>query len=344
MNKKIIINENQLNNIITPLYKKYAIIEKVISLVESRGMFKDYDSVINLIITYCDTYIKQNNPDKKIKVSKGNNIAVNLNLYKINIPIDILNKISWANNKEIIINVSDMNEEDLNKLGEKDIIDNRNAGYSNLSFDKIDANGKLSKLSIFLYVFSLNKKIYYQNLHSSLYHELTHAFENYSRLKKNNNGLFTILNNTNYFDIINSDSNDPNLMSFNEINYRLLINTELNALIASTYGDLQRINSVRNNFSRDIKQTDAYKIYDSIKNHILPSIIKLDANYWKIFKSKTYLQKNKTISINNFKKEFIKSVDFKLNELIKGIGKVASQYYDDIEMKNNMLKTKIIQP
>jgi hypothetical protein len=344
MNKEIIIKENQLNNIISPTYKNSVIVEHIISLVESRGMFKGYDSIIDPIIRYCDSYLKERYPYKTEEYTNSDNKTFKFYRYRIIIPDKLLSSITWANNKELIINVVDMDEEAIDMLGNENIVNFRRGYSENSRYDKIDDNGKLNSLRITISVFSVNKNIFYQNFHSALYHEFTHAFENYNRLKKNSNGLFRHLVGTNYSKIMSSNNDDKNLNLFNYVNYMLLVNTELNALIASTYGDLQRIHSVRNNFSKDIKQTDAYKTYDDIKNNYLPTIIKLNDDYWKMFQDMTYLQKDKKLSANRFKNEFIKAVDFKLNNLIKGIGRVASQYYDDIEMKEKMAETKIIQP
>ena len=297
---------------------------KVIRIVEERGMFMNYKHIIEPIIKYLQTYIQNNKPNRKSKLAK----VYEIDKYEnINIPKELTSKITWIDNLNIIVNVYDVTNDVFEKV--PNIANHRDDSGDLKRIDSLNNEGKLTSFTINITTFSVDKIIYKQNIQSTLYHELTHAFENYNRLKKYGSNSFDYLSKTKYSKVAN-DSDNP----FSYLNY-ILTQTEINADIASVYGDLERMNSVRSNFSKDIKNTDAYKLYIKAKTVILPNLIKQDEHAWSQYQKETYFVKSKQMSPNEFKKSFIRYADMKLNDLFTGIGKVASQYYDDIEMDDN---------
>lgn len=112
--------------------------------------------------------------------------------------------------------------------------------------------------------------------------------------------------------------------------------TEFNALIASVYGDLEGINSKRENFANDIKNTQAYDIYLTIsKNYKLLYKKINEENITKIkelFNEYEFHLNPYNNSTESFVKELSRKTNFLLKQLIKGIGRTASLYYDNQEV------------
>lgn len=329
MPNKLIITEKQFK-LITE-FNNYE--RNIIRIVEARGMFTNHDNIIAPIVKYVNSYIKTNMYDEIKSFGTNNGETLYLKKYEIIIPNYITKAITWAENIEIKVNIFNINEEDIKYLNIDEINEYHNGGF--LPGDKLSENGKLNNLKIFIKGFSIYGEVISKNLYSTLYHEITHAFENYNRLKKNINGLDYYYKNTKYGDLINNEYEDYNMSKFNDINYFLFSNVENNANVASAYGDLERIKSKRENFSTDIKETFPYKEYNYYKYDIIPMLAKLDNSYWEKFKDIAFTTNKINQSTGRFKSDFIKSANYKLNDLLRGIGKVASQYYDDSEMKNN---------
>lgn len=327
MSKKIIITEAQLNKTVN-------------ILSEDRGMFTNYEKIVNPIIKYVETYIKNNQPNAKENL---NNIEANV--YNISIPINLLSEITWAENKIITINVFDITEQGLNSIGGIKWAKNFTSGSAYvLESDKLTPDNKLESLNVEFDLISVNKVLIANFIRNALYHELTHAFQNYNQLLKTGKGLYHSNLNTNYGEIkgnLESPSNDEYINMFNKINYTLLNTAELNATIAGVYGSLETLNSTRDNFAKDIQKISAYNMYKDIKDNYLPKLSALDDSYWDLFQNTTYLQKKNPTPGNQsglrretpqkFKQRFLNSVNFKLKQFINGIGKVASQYYDNVE-------------
>jgi len=333
MSKIIKLNEGELTTLVEKIFKTTLFENKIIRIVENRGMFPNHRHIIEPIISYVEKYIRENEPNNEIylNAAKGQIPAF---LYIVEIPESILKGLSWVYKKSITIKVFDIDNETIKIFGYDNLSNYRYAYYNVNMEDKLTDNKLLESLNIKMEAYSLNGKLFVQNIQSSLYHEITHAYENYSRLLKMNKNVYDALNKTNYRQVSKNLNNE-----FNYITYYLLTQYELNANIASSYGDFERMKSERKNFSQDLKNTSAYKTYNIIKNDYLPKLIKLDDQKWGEFQKEIY--PNSTETINAFKKDFIKYVDLKLNDLYRGIGKVASQYYDDHELKNEFENTTI---
>lgn len=297
---------------------------KIIRIVEERGMFMNYKHVIEPIISYVQNFIQNNPPTKQATLSQKYTID---KFEKIVIPKELTDKLTWIDNLNIFVNVYDVTSEVFEKVPSID--SHRDASGDLNRKDSLNDKGQLNSFNIYLTTFSVDRQIYKQNIQSSLYHEITHAFENYNRLKKYGSNSFDYISKTKYVKVANN-VDDP----FSYLNY-MLTQTEINADIASVYGDLERMNSVRGNFAKNIKKTDAYRNYIKAKTITLPNLIKQGEVSWAQYQKETYFVKSKQMSPNEFKKSFVKYADMKLNDLFTGIGKVASQYYDDIEMKDN---------
>ena len=114
--------------------------------------------------------------------------------------------------------------------------------------------------------------------------------------------------------------------------------SELNALINGVYGDLYSLNSNRDNFKNDVKNTQAYNIYIFIRDN-LRMLDKLTNEDWdnvrKAFNLLSADGSKQTIDISSFKNRFKTFTIRKLNNLMKGIGRISSFYYDKKESFEN---------
>jgi len=328
-------NKNTLREYISNIVSTTLLEHKIIRIVEERGMFSDYKQLISPILNYINRSLKMdiNYTPYTLTLKNGQSFKARKYFYKI--PNEFLKGLSWIENKHIGITIVDVTKEDSVKIGVDEIKGVRSGLYSASKFDKLTPSGKLEDLKITLLGFSIDEELVYENLQSSLYHEFTHAYENFKKIKKGGN-LMQDMSLTNY-DIVSKHNNEP----FKFINYYLLNKTEFHANLAGVYGDLERIGSLRKNFSNDIKETSAYEYYTKIKDEYLPQIIKMGEDEWDIFKTQTFKKTINQPGTNAFKNHFIKLVEIQLSDFFRGIGKVASQYYDDIEIKDDF-KNKTI--
>ena len=261
-----------------------------------------YNKQIKEIVNYVDNYIK----DKD---------STDLTII---IPEKLTNDIDMFNNLKLIVNVSNNYDGDY-KSG---------TGKSLFANDVIlNDDNKIENAKITINAYSYNNILYKRTLTHSLYHELNHYYEYYKRLLRNEDPFIFIGKQiTNYeYKQLNFSSNDIDKY-IKTVLYRLYIKTEYNALISSVYPDLIEYGTTKNNLQYDLSYTTAYSIYKYIKNNtdILNS---LTVNDWEIlyeFCNDTtnngygdyYLRTN---SILGFKRKFIKTLNYKLNNFYKDI-------------------------
>lgn len=318
MSKKIFITEKQLNDAVT-----------IVS--EDKGMFAGYKNIASPIIDYIQNYVKLTPPKEQVQLYDG----IKANQYIIEIPQKFLSQITWTEDKNIKINVFDIAKTDITGIDINALVKKFTTGDIYISEENdLSPNGKLSYFDIEINALSIDKIVYTNFISSIIYHELTHAYQEYNKLLKTDGGMHKELTLSNYDEIkhnLQSPGNNENIVLFDKINYALLNTTELNAYIAGVYGSLETLKSTRDKFNIDIKRTSAYNMYKDIKTKYMPKLIALDDSYWDMFRNITYREKEYKESPQKFKQRFIKIVDQKLDELMKGIGKVASQYYDDTE-------------
>lgn len=328
MIKKILVTEAQLSGIIN-------------IMAEDRGMFPNHQDLAKSIIQYVQDYVNKHKNKAEQKITDN----ITGDLYQIKLPNSLLSQLTWVDNKDMVISVIDITPEEYNALGGLKWAKKLTNGNTHVSdTDKLTIDKKLAQLDIEITLVSTNKNLVINYFGNVLYHELTHVYQNYNQLLKTGVGLYQHNTKTNYDEIMTNlqdPTSDENLRIFNIINYSLLNTAELNAIVAGVYGSLETLNSTRNNFQKDIQRISAYAVYDTIKNNYLPKLISLDDLYWDIFMHAAYQQKIKPTENNpsqlrketarKFKQRFVNSVNFKLDELINRIGKMASKYYDDME-------------
>lgn len=291
---------------------------KIIKLVEERGYLgTEYIPVIEQIIDYTQSYIARKYQSFREK-------------YSLNIPKIITKKIDCV--KDLTIEVFIQNTPN----GRFQFGGGDNEIYLS---NKINKNGKLEYGKIRIYAYSYNGKLYKHTMFNSLSHELNHLIEIYKRMSANDTSYTIFRLNKNAFDAINNKfSKNKKIDDYARmIIYRLMRKSELNAIINGVYGDLETINSIRSDFKEDIKETQAYHIYKHIKDNLY-LIDRFGMFTWKaIMNSYNMISSDgakQPVNVENFKTIFKNKTIQKLNDLIKGIGKIASFYYDRKEESN----------
>ena len=295
-------------------------------LVEERSLAAIPNrTIVNKILEFC-----------QIKAS----LLKNGDEVSFMIPEQITKRIDIVNDLKIKVSITDATS------------DNSLNGSGYVKIDKLVGfeNNKIECAEIILKGYSYNGILYDRTIISSLYHELNHLYDFWNDLKKTGNikrSTKSITKIGDRSDCVITDDKGVDDFIYGII-YRLYSETELNALIANIYGDLQSINSKRNDFQKDITKTKSYIIYSVIKNNLsaLKKVMLSDES--RIDKLKKFLDDN-GIQLNpygnskaDYIKEFIRKTAYLLKKLYKGMGRVASLYYDTNEFQkpdNNKIIT-----
>ena len=202
--------------------------------------------------------------------------------------------------------------------------------YKPLEIKYKDEQKCLDGVFITLYVvYNNDGKILNKYLEGTLSHEINHVYDMFMRIQKNeiikyNQSVYKYK----YFP-------QDNKFLYN-IFYRLFSETEFNALVSSVYSDLKEINSQRENYSIDILNTQAYEVYNEIKNNYNKTVDKLSNK--EVQEIKLYLNKysinikcDENVSDKTFKRCFKLKIEHLLRKLFKNICRAASYYYDEVE-------------
>ena len=287
---------------------------KAIRLVEERGVAAfPYRTVCKEIINYCKNYIAGMTPGEE---------------SSFQIPYLITRKIDFVD--RLIIKVVIKDGENYAHLS--------GGGQVDLQIDDKIVDGKFEKGVITIYGFSYYGVLYEATILNTLYHELNHFYEAWKELTKTGSMSLYACQATKGAVRVNIFDDEKLNFWLTTICYRLFTETEFNALISGVYGNLEGINSERENFSEDIKKTQAYYNYENMKN-ALPYIM-------REFKKEPGLifHFNKTLNyygihLNPYTKdafglmkEFNRRTKYLLKCLIRGIGRAASLYYDAQEV------------
>lgn len=320
---------------------------KVINIVEERGLAGlKYSKVCGEMIEYIKKYAYLHIPNDYITeryyFNNGKDIKdLHVWIYDILVPDYITEKIDFIEklNFHIILKRVIMeNAED--KMYEYLRVAGSGSNTSN-KHDILNKDNQLKNSGIEIVCYMINDDFIDSTFKVSFFHEINHAYENYKRLlnyQKNSNlkekNLYYKLSNINYIGKVKLlDSSNAYDLAMGEILYRLWTDSERNALITHIYGDLESMKSKRENFSKDLKKSSAYKIYFNLKNNCIPLINSLnDSELWQKYMQILGLKYNyMNKDIDAFKRSFIKRSNILLNSLFHNIGKAASLYYDQSE-------------
>jgi len=311
--------------------------EELIQLVEERGVgIYPFKEVIDEIADYVQkTLNKTLLSSKSNKLTTTDNKVVNYMCYIVNIPKTITEKFTWINDLNISIEVRDTKDKEtikpLSGTGATTLHPTQKLVFVNNEY-------KLSVGDINIICYSVDKQLQPRTLYLNLFHEFNHDWENFNRLKKNqeekekygsdevSNGLWFTHYQLNYNNIVKGcKSNDENIRKFCNILYRLWIPDEFNALIASVYGDLKGLCS--KSYKEDYKKLNAYGIYVNLKSYL--NDLKTKGNLvWQEL-STYHIVSIPPNRIESFKNQFITQSEYKLNDLFHRINRTASLYYEN---------------
>ena len=294
-------------------------------LVEERGLAAIPNrKIVNKILEFCQ--IKTN------QIKNGETLS-------FTIPEQITKRIDIVNVLKINVNITDATADNsLNGSGRVTL--DRTIGF---------VNNKIDYAEITINGYSYNGILYDRTILSSLYHELNHLYDFWNDLKKTGSLSRSAKSVAKAGEIKDCNVTGNNVVDkfIHDIIYRLFSETELNALIANTYGDLQSIGSRRENFQEDIKKTKPYMVYFVIKDNLSALRKSMSSSDERIDDLKKYLEGNGIMlnpygnSKNDYLKEFFRKTAYLLKKLYKGIGRVASLYYDTNEFRKPNVNEKI---
>lgn len=297
-------------------------------LIERRGVVAyPYLASIRNICDYVNDYIRNYKSD-------------NENKWTIEIPLNLTAPIKLFKELHIIVTVR-------HDDGEHNFGNGESIVYGDDIKKRIQDNQWINE-TIKIDAFCDEDNILYRKtLYNNLIHEINHKAE---ELNAYLNGQV--------FNYVAYDAQElcakPStiIFSMNEerdkliknILYRLLSSSELNALIASVYGDLMGIDSKRENFARDIQEVQACHVYNEIFDN-LDLLDTMPKSEWSILER--YLNPRKKIGgnefqLNVFKNIFIHRVDKALLRLYNGIYKAAESYYTFNEERQQIKESKNI--
>ena len=296
---------------------------KMIRLVEERGVAAfPYRTAINEIMEWCQKQTTYLTPGQKTAFT---------------VPKWLTAKIDFVIDLTIDVTVED---------GEN-FAYHSGGGVLQITWGDRIIDGKYDKARIKIQAFSYYGDIYERTILNSLNHELNHFYEAWKELARS--GTMSLYSKQ----AVKGNANitcltDAYNRKANQIIYRLYCESELNALIAGDYGDLAGFKSHRKRFTKDLKHLQAYYLYTTM----LMDLDDLIFYFQQIHPEhvKPFIQELKRVGIelnpyykNNqgYIKEFGRRTKFLLKTLIRGIGKVASLYYDSIEVPENNFEITI---
>ena len=265
--------------------------------------------------------------------------------WHISIPKRLTEKFEIFSDLDIEVTVTDLGEEAKTQSG--------GGKYMVQSNQIVTSSGKFWMPSLIrLQGFSNGRSLVRQSIYNSLIHELNHAFEHYSRLSKIYNvpekDYDGVLNQTKALNLLQHELGLKDRDTFWWIIYRLHSTTELDALIAGVYGELAGKSSLRVDCKKDIKNLSAYVVWkactdtlDYIVDHEHDShVLDVFDTVYDTFRDPDFrevlapicpVSNPKNVSRNGFIKAFIEKTKRRLDQLLRGIYRTASYYYDSQE-------------
>ena len=204
-------------------------------------------------------------------------------------------------------------------------------------------HNKLDEVIIKISGYAYDGVLYDRSILTSLYHELNHLYDFWKAKTENHTMSRAVktIQKTGMRLSTGSVTSDPTINKLlKNILYRLFSETELNAVAASVYGDLEGLKSQRSNYKDDIVKTKAYYIYNQFKTNL-----EYVFNHFMLYNNEIpnlrALLNSCDISLSPYGtsdiaylKDFVRKCKFLLKRLYTAIGKVASKYYDDDEFQH----------
>jgi hypothetical protein len=302
---------------------------ELIDLVEKRGVGvypfkKEIDEIVNYVQKVLDDDLVV--PDQRQILPMMNGRSLVFTPYNIKIPFEILSKFDWIKRFELWVVVRDMDNLQVVKplSGEGNTL----LRHPNQQLLKTKNGDKLRIANINVTCYSVNKQLQPRTLYLNLYHEFNHNWEEFNRLKTDDelDSLWFVHKELNYNKIYDGcKSSDKDIKTFCMVLYRLWIPDEFNALVSSMYGDLEGMKSTSYTF--DYKSTKGYETYQLLKN-ALNYLKNLKLEKWGEL-SEFHITSISPQNIESFKEKFIRQSEQKLSDLFHRMNRTASLYYED---------------
>lgn len=295
------------------------------SILERGGVAAfPYAGTLENICQYVKQYIQTNDP-------------VN-NQWQIVIPKKLTTAIDFFEELDLVIIVDIVQDGYFSSGGGGTIIKKNPQQY--LSNNNTFQNGKIT-----IYAeCDEDKNLCERTLYNSLVHELNHKFEELKNSSsKNPNRLYNDTVGLNIEASRQNFSQNPEANQLlKDIFYRLFSSSEVNALIAGTYGDLRGMQSQRKNFLNDRNHLQSYYVYYTISSR-LSLLNELSDEEW--MNVKNFLDGKKKVTkidhkLQSFKNKFYRMVNVYLKKLYNGIIRAACTYYDKMEDYNQIQEFK----
>lgn len=223
LNKALI--EIKFDELVSKYNVKISLNESNYLITEEQGLFPNANIILNLVYKYCVTYINNNQP---------NEIKDEVYTYIINIPDNIFD----TNN--LFFDKIDLHIQIHMSQSTFDIDDMLlyNNGYCPTN-SKIK-NNKLTNFQINIEFGCYNIDNLKSKLAPLLYHEFTHAYEDYNRLLNGATNMNDMVNNPSnvYAKQIRLDSENNQYVTVVSTIFYLSNKTENNAFVGEVYGEL----------------------------------------------------------------------------------------------------------
>ena len=188
---------------------------------------------------------------------------------------------------------------------------------------RIDDTNKIGHAVIDIFIQSVGSRFMVQYLTGTLYHEFNHLYHLWMCACHNSIDYkrdVAVVNN-HYF--IKPDQHVDELL------YSLISDTEINANVASVYGEMKEMNSKKQNWKEDLHRTSAYQRYiinkcniDWLERNFADGDIRILSEW---------IEMNFHLRMKSDKENFIKMLRKKNEDFLLHLGRAASLYYDDID-------------
>lgn len=237
-----------------------------------------YDNLFKKMCAYVKDYINKNYNNQSQYINSGftktypngESKYINCRIFKILIPKEFTRIIKEFADLDICVMCFGFDNIDRTK-DSFSIFDGIGSTVENMAYG--DNNGQINNVGLEIRCVAINGEFNDYSFMNVIRHEYNHLAEIYERTKKKKESKSQSLDRIKYNQKMNLiNSKDKEISYVGQIIYTLWLRFELDAHATSVYSYLDSINSKRENFGKDIQQSEAYKIYNKIQTEYLPYI------------------------------------------------------------------------
>lgn len=214
-------------------------------------------------------------------------------------------------------------------------------------------NGKLIKPMIIINCPCKDKNIIFSFLKTALSHELTHLYDDWNELSRNNNGINYNTKNQDTTKLLNNYYNEKdNILSksFSFLSY-MSLKVEKQAFLSQTVQELEEVGCTLYNYRTKLKETTMYKNIIKSYNNVFENIKVASEEELRNFNEYIILTVPKAnipkLNINQFNFEKYKEMLLQWSEkakhsLMKNYASIVQYYLDELKEKENSMKSLYI--